>query len=451
MMRAFAFAVLAGLVGSAFAIEPRRDDFAYQAPIELSEPGSIYRAPLTAHVYQGVTRGDLGDLRVYNAADEAVAHGLTRPSIEPGKRLIELPIFVVPFTARGKPDDVSLFVATGHGGSIVALKTGTSIKGERSAYVVDASQSEDPLTALEVSWDEAIPDDQFIGALIVESSDDLKTWRQIGQGTVASLRRDNHMLERKRVEVSAQRVKYLRLTWADLNSSVPITAVKAELRPKADLARDWLRLSTTADKGSGEYRFDLDGRMPVDRVRIPLAMNSVARVDVLSRTKSGDPWIARGRKTIFAIQSGEREIRENEIPLSGGAGDRQWLMRLDGGGNGLGLSAPTLELGWIPHELVFVARGPTPYTIAYGNVRVAWNGDQGVDELVRRSQVAGPERIEIQRAMLGEPNTLRGQRARGDVWYAEWRKWALWSVLVLGVGLLAVTAVRVSRRIDTGR
>lgn len=91
MMRAFAFAVLAGLVGSAFAIEPRRDDFAYQAPIELSEPGSIYRAPLTAHVYQGVTRGDLGDLRVYNAADEAVAHGLTRPSIEPGKRLIELP------------------------------------------------------------------------------------------------------------------------------------------------------------------------------------------------------------------------------------------------------------------------------------------------------------------------------------------------------------------------
>lgn len=446
MMRVFAFAGLAGLAASAFAVEPQRDHFAYQAPIELSAPGGVYRAPLSAHVYQGATRGDLGDLRVYNAAGEVVAHGLIRPSIAAEKRLIELPIFVVPFVTRGESDDVSLFVATGHGGAIVALKTGAPSKGEQSAYIVDASQTEDPLSALEVSWAEAISEDQFIGGLIVESSDDLKTWRQIGQGTVASLRRDNHMLERKRVEVSAQRGKYLRLTWGDRNSGAPITSVKVELRSKADPRRDWLRLSTTTDKGSGAYQFDLDGRMPVDRVRIPLAMNSVARVDVSSRTKSGDPWVTRGRKTIFVIQSGEREILENEIPLSGGAGDRQWLIRVDGGGNGLG-STPTLEFGWIPHELVFVARSPAPYTVAYGNVRVAWNGDQGVAELVRRSQAAGPERIEIQHAVLGEPN---GPRARSDAWYAEWRKWALWAVLVLGVGLLALMAMRVSRRIDTG-
>lgn len=34
---------------------------------------------------------------------------------------------------------------------------------------------------------------------------------------------------------------------------------------------------------------------------------------------------------------------------------------------------------------------------------------------------------------------------------AEWRNWEPWAVIVLGVSLLVVTVVRVSRRIDTGR
>lgn len=448
MKRSTALSIIfIGLAGSVLADEPRREDFAYEAPIALSEPGGVYRAPLTAHVYRGVTREDLGDLRVYNKVGEIVPHGISRPGAAPGKKLTELPVFPVPVPAGGVAGDVSMFVATGKGGSVIALKTGAPSRSERWAYIADASQTEDPLAALEISWGEAIPEGRFIGTLVVDVSSDLKSWRTIGQGALASLHRDDQVLVQKRIEIAPQRVKYLRLTWADPQPKVSITGVKAELRPQAEPARDWSALTGGKEEGVGEYRFELHGRMPIDRARIPLPMNSVARVAVLSRDRAGDPWVLRGQKTVFAVQSAERELSDNEIPLWTSSSDRQWLLRLEGRANGLGSTAPVLELGWIPHELVFVARGSAPFTLAYGHARVAAAGNYGVDELVRRSKRENTERVDIRAATFGTPDAVRGEAARTRPWYAEWRQWLLWAVLVAGVGILALLAVRLSRQI----
>lgn len=447
MMRFALWTILVGLAGSVLADEPRRDDFAYEALIELKEPGSVYRAPLIVEVYKGLTREDLGDLRVYNAAGEVVAHGLTRPSAEPGKALIDLPVFAVPISGDGASGDVSLFVATGERGSIIALKTGTPTAGERSEYLVDASQSEDPLAALEISWAEAMPADRFLRTLLVDASDDLKTWRSVTQGAVASLHRDDQVLEQRRIEVPSQRVKYLRLRWADPKTSLSITGVRAEFRPKAVLERDWLRLQRGVTGDPGEHRFDVQGLMPVDRARVPLPTNSVARVAVLSRQKAGDPWVLRGQKTVFALQTTEGEIKDDEIPLRPGVHHSQWLLRFERGANGLGSSPPELELGWTPHELVFVARGPAPFNVTYGQARAAAAGDYGINELLERSKRDNGERVEIRAAAIGTPSSLRGEVARTVAWYAPWRQWLLWAVLLVSVGVLAALAVRISRQI----
>lgn len=439
-------ALLLGLAGSARADEPQRDDFAYQVPIEITEPGSVYRAPLTVHVYQGVTRQDLGDLRVYNGAGEVVPHGIMRPDAEPAKNITALPVFPVPVRTPGASGDVSMFVATGAAGSIIALKTGTPSESEHSDYVLDASQTNDPIAALDVTWGEAVPEEQFIATLVIQASEDLKSWRTISQGVLASLRHEDRLLEQKRIAIPPQRAKYLRLSWAETQTKVSIKAVTAELRPKAEPERDWLALS--GGKGEAdreEYRFELSGRMPIDRARVRLPMNSVARVIVLSRNRVGDPWVSRGEKTVFALESGGRIVQDNEVALRGISSDEQWLLRLQGGANGT--AEPVLELGWVPHELVFIARGSAPFTLGYGQARVSAAGNYGIEELIRRSKRDDAERVQILSAKLGAPTALRGDLVRTRPWYSPWQQWLLWTVLVLGVAVLALLAVRLSRQI----
>lgn len=437
--------VVLALASNGFAAEPERGEFAHRIPIEIKETGSVYRAPFTAQVYQGLTRADLRDLRVYNGDGQIVPHGIRRSSAEPEKRWMELPVFPIPVATGGASGDVSMFVATGPNGSVVALKTARAHPAERWTYIVDASRSQDPLAAVELGWEDAEPERHFVGVLTIEASDDLRTWRTIGQGTMASLQREGQVLTQRHIAVSPQRAKYLRLGWAEPQPAVTINRVKAEFRANPEPQRDWMALAGSGDAKNGEYDYVLTGKMPVDRARISLPTNSVARVTVWSRNRSGDPWVLHGQKTIFAILAGERELKDNEIPLRAISSDHYWRLRFDGQANGLG-GTPSLELGWIPHELVFVARGSAPFTLAFGSQRVTPVGNYGIDELLHRSSAA-TERLEVRSAVLGTADTAPGDRIRAHGWPVEWRQWLLWGVLLAGVGGLAWLAVRIGRQL----
>ena len=72
------------LAPAAAAGDPvRPSDFAYAAGILLHGEGAVYRLVLTPEVYDGLTRPDLGDLRVFNAAGQPVPQALIMPSPAP--------------------------------------------------------------------------------------------------------------------------------------------------------------------------------------------------------------------------------------------------------------------------------------------------------------------------------------------------------------------------------
>src|SRR5690349_21227002 len=54
----------------------RPADFAYGIPLEADGKDALYEVTLPAAVYRGVTRADLGDLRVFNGASEVVPYAL---------------------------------------------------------------------------------------------------------------------------------------------------------------------------------------------------------------------------------------------------------------------------------------------------------------------------------------------------------------------------------------
>jgi hypothetical protein len=429
---------------AAGAVEPQRADFAYEAPIALEGAGSVFRVPLTSDVYRAVTRTDLGDMRVFNAAGEVVPHGLTRPPSKSATITEALPFFPVSVPAAGTADDVRLRVERGADGGIVSVHTTTARPGEKRIYLVDATRLKKPLAALELDWDKVA--DGFIATLRVESSPDLKAWSTVTQGTLAEFARGDDTLVQKRVPVAGHTPKYLRLSWVSEKPGAALTAVRAEVREAQAPERDWLASNGSPGAKPGEYRFSLDGPMPVDRVRVLLPANSVARVALLARAKDGDPWTTRAEKTVFALERAGGTIIDNELTVPAARGHNQWLLRLHRQENGI--AAPRLEFGWTPDEAVFLARGTGPYVLAYGLARAAAAPDFGVDELIRRSQRDDPDRIDIAAAKLGAPVALRGDAAREVAWYQpDWKRWLLWGVLVGGVALLGYIAFRLVRQL----
>jgi len=60
---------------SAFGAE-RPEDFAYGMAIRADAQDALYEIEIPAAVYRGVTRADLGDVRVFNGQGEVVPHSL---------------------------------------------------------------------------------------------------------------------------------------------------------------------------------------------------------------------------------------------------------------------------------------------------------------------------------------------------------------------------------------
>jgi hypothetical protein len=444
MGRAIALFICA--VGVAQA-EPTREEFGYEAPIALKGTASVYRAPLTTSVYQGVTRADLGDMRVFNASGEIVPHGLTRPAAESTKQSVALPLFPLELSPDRPHGDVSLQVEVKNDGAIVNVNNSTrAISGQRT-YLLDATQVEKTLTALTFQW-QSEGGNSNLRRINIETSDDLKNWRVLTQGILAKLEHDGQIFERNRVEFPAHRVKYLRILPVDSSgdAGLTLTRVDGELSAEAEPSRNWLTLTAQTSEKPGERRYVLGAKMTIDRARIALAANSVARVTILFRYKDGDSWQYAGQKTVYRLETSGTVIKDDEINFGRGIVADQWLLRQVGGSGG-GLSqVSALDLGWIPHDLVFVARGPEPFTLAYGR-----NGltpvDDGINELLQQTMRGNHQRVEIGEAKLESSRELRGARALQRSWTAGWKSWLLWAILLLGVGMLTYLALRIGKQI----
>lgn len=111
-------------------------------------------------------------------------------------------------------------------------------------------------------------------------------------------------------------------------------------------------------------------------------------------------------------------------------------------GGGVGQGWPLLHVGWLPDQLLFVARGRAPFQLAFG-ARGIDSGEVPIAKLLDKNTNNGA--IDARPAILGKPVALGGAASLGLV--AEpfpWKKWLLWSMLGLGVALLGFMAHRLT-------
>jgi len=427
-------------------------DFAWGQELRVRHDQALHELTVPDTIYRHVKRGDLGDLRVFNGAGQVVPHAfreLPPSASEPETR--NLPLFMIDAPAAARHNDLIMRVQTRADGAIVDVRSATRTSGGAArarVQVLDASQIKQPIQALDLTW--AAPVSGFLTSVNVETSDDLRVWRRARtRAPVASLEQGGHRLEQRRVELGHVSAKYLRLRWPE-GGSPQVTHVNAVLVPAEPLPQlAWQHMTVVPDKDEpGALRFDLPAPWRIERLRIvPREQNSVARVEVLSRHDSKQPWRSRGSALIYRMSVDGRTLDSRELALSPGS-DREWLIRVANRESAFGDRLPVVEAGYRPAQLVFLTRGAGPFLLAYGSGR-AVPADRPLESLLQGLSDRPEARPRAAAARLGSRKTLGGTDAlRAPVSPRDWKVMSLWVVLGAGVLLLGWMARRLFRQVS---
>lgn len=440
------FLLLLPLLGTtAFAEEPklRSDDFAYGIPLEVDGDGAIYSLPLPQEVYRYTTHNDLGDVRIFNGYGEVVPHMLERgesfTAVE--REPVALRFFPLYSDRPWESEIKHIRIADDGKGTIIDIERPgekETVEGPVAQYLIDASAVEDTIDKLTLDWDGA--GEGFLVSVKLEYSNDLVRWQHlIAEATLADLTYEGFRLNHQAINLPPQAARYYRMSWPQGEKGVLLKSVQAELKPAThEQPRQWLTLSPSGEVSpQGEYHFSLPGHYPVDRIRVELPqINTVVRAKLFSRTDDSAPWQLRYQGLLYTLVLKGPVLRNEDIALSG-VSDRQWRLEVVQDGGGLGSGQPKLQLGWVPHRLLFVARGEAPFTLGFGAATVKPPASELAALITRlEKQQEGESFIKLGHA--GGLFELGGERRlHPPAPPLPWKKWLLWAVLIFGVMVLA--------------
>ena len=421
------------------------DAYAYHLPLRV-EAQPFERLELPAVVYEHVGHADLRDLRVFNAAGEIVPYAFVPPvPAPPPVARTALPAYPLRVDAPASDlGDFTLSLRSGGGATTLEVRArdGRAVRGTRVAGVVlDASALEQPIQALVLT---PAGDADVNARVRVEASDDLASWRVVASGApILRLRVDNRTLMRDRVPLAGLRARYFRISSDDALPLLDLGGADAETgtapppraRPVRELA------GTYVDPGAFEY--DAQGPFDVAAIDLRLAApNTVVPAQVLVRADPALPWRRLTDGVFYRLGEGSSEVRNPPLDVTGAA-YRYWRVELDRRSGVTSAAPPMLVLGWQPAEIVFTTRGAGPFEIAFGR-RDAAPGALPIAVLVpgfdARRGLAASAGVA---AADGVPQ-LRNRSALGVP--VDYRRAALWAVLILTVVVLAVLGVRLLRQ-----
>ena len=432
------------VIGASLAVAGDPDDsapndFAYRMQVNGTADSAAYRVALPLALYRKIVHADLSDLRVFNARGERVPFAIERPaSGTVSNAAATLSLFPLPDDSSATLDAVRVTIESGR--SAINVQTGGQVPtiGRINTYLLDGRSLDAPVAALQLEWAQDAAD--FAGRLRVEASDSLGDWRSVvGAAPVANLHAGAGRLVEQRVELPPTRARYWRLSWVGPAAPFVLTSVFAEpARQNVDARHMSLEVSAVqSKKAPGEFEYGIGARLPVDRVNLELPdTNTVVDVELLSRAHLSDAWHTVRRSGFYHLRSDAEDLRNGPVAV-GLNTDRYWLLRTNPKSGGLGSVAPHLVVEWVPHEVVFVARGAGPFYVAYGSATA---------DPAAVSLAVLPKNVSIATASLSEPESLGGDaRLIPPPEPYAWKAALLWAVLIAGAALLAWMAFRLSK------
>jgi hypothetical protein len=433
-------AFLALLAATATVSTPK--DFAYRMEVTGTGETAAYRVALPLAVYQKIVHPDLADLRVFNGNGEQVPFAIERPAAGTVASAAKaLAIFPLKDDSDATLNDIRVTIESGKGSINVQTGNQAQQSGRPGSYLVDGRALDVPVSALRLEWPQDAPD--FAGRVSVQESDSLTDWRIVRSAApIANLHSTADRLVEQRIEFPPTKAKFWRLSWVGPAAPFVLTSVLGEpARQSVDALHASMVVDATAAKNApGEFQYDLGATVPVDRVNLELPdLNTVVDVELLSRERPQDAWHVVRHGGFYRLKSEGEELRNGPVSVLANSA-RYWMARTDPGRGGLGKTAPRLVVEWVPHEVVFIARGSGPFQVAYGSA-VAQAAAASLDVL--------PKNVAIATAALSTPEVSGGDSLLlPPAAPFPWKTPLLWMVLTVGAGLLGWMAYRLSKDVS---
>ena len=440
--------VAMGAVLSAVAQE-KPADFTTQVPLAVAGEGPWYRLELPLSVQLNARHADLSDVRVFNAVGDVQAYALAREAAQSRetRTLNEVKWFPLYSSADATETAPSVRVQSNTNGTLIEVQPSSQLEAgeeELRGWLLDASAIKAPLQQLILDW---TSEHDGFQRFTLEASDDLQHWQSWGEGQVARLSFSDERVEQHEVGLPGQSARYLRLLWITPHSAPTLTSVQLQSASTRSLPLPlvWSQALAGSSVKAGEYTWQLPMGLNVERVQVELSQpNSLAPVRLAGRRDSSLPWQSLGSGLLYRLTQNGQDVVQNQLQLSGQI-VQQLKLTVDERGGGLGDQAPTLKFAMRATQLVFLARGPGPYTLAVGS-STAKAANLPLSTLI--PDYSPQKLVTLGRAMV-DVGTVAAQPSAGTTSApidTGWKKFGLWAVLLLCVVFLVAMAFSLLRK-----
>jgi len=424
-------------------------DFTTQVPLSLSGEGPWYRLELPLAVQLNARQTDLSDVRVFNAAGEAQAYSLAREQAQSRENRVvnDVKWFPLYDSADSSAAVPSVRVQSNANGTLVQVQPSSQLEaGEEvlRGWLLDASAIKAPLQQLVLDWTSERDGFQRFS---IEASDDLQHWQPWGDGQVARLSFADERVEQHEVNLPGQSARYLRLLWKTPEAAPMLTSAQLQSASSSYLPQPlvWSEPLAGSSTKAGEYTWQLPMGLSVERLQVELSQaNSLAPVTLSGRRESSLPWQTLSSGLLYRLTQNGQDVVQNQLQVPGQV-VQQLKLTVDERGGGLGAQAPAVRFAVRSTQVVFLARGAGPYTLALGSATVK-AASLPLSTLIpdyspKRLATLGQAKVDGG-AVVTSSLTAVTPIATGT----NWKKIGLWAVLLLGVAGLAGMAFSLLRK-----
>jgi hypothetical protein len=394
---------------------------------------------------------NLADVLIFNSDGEVVPHELHHAEVKEGgyRTIRNVPYFPLADDSGLVRDDPSVEIETDNSGEIVALKK-KSWAGESRAtsYLFDLQGVGPYPVTLRLQWKTS-----GVGVMVpvtVESSSDLVDWKKETEFTLADLEFMGRRVRNGEVRLNRDPGRFLRMVTGPGGEFVRITGVQSATEHEQETRkRSWVSLPLRRIKeGNKVYlKAELPGVLPVDSLQLDFSHpNSLLHARIEGRSGS-EPWRFRAETLFYDLREGEAQLRNRPLLIQK---SNVAFFRLEVLQDGMGVqSKPVLRVGYVPHNLVFIARGPSPFILAFGNGRMQ-TGGAGVQKTSFHTLLGDGVRKITPTVEVGDRVVLGGEQMLEKEKEQPMKNVVLWGVLLAGAFALAFTAWPILRKSKSG-
>jgi len=421
--------------------EPTMQEFYAGSEIIVKEDKPLQQTLVPYHTYEVVKSQNLNDIRVFNSSGGLVPHRVATQKKDSQTSTKVLSFAKLTSNSDGLENLIEKYKSSGVDISLSlrAMDTDTS-SSKVDVYIGEVGVLDGNGTELKLDWGLNQEVSTFFSADI-EITDDFKNWESVAKGVnLAQLKTNEAIVKHNQIKLNNFGKKFYRLSIhgerrPDIKK-IEVVVSQQQERPYS-ITEDVIGMHDENNKQIAYYL--QSAKIIKKQLKIQIPENNVmADCRVYSRDFDDNNWTLRGSDTVYKITN-NGEMLKNEVIELTASSDREWKLEVITRGSGFEQQPPVINFLWQPHVLTFVARGGSPFVLAYGSAvyaskSVSQNSffntaSNDEDQLIAHSSTSN--KVDV----LGGEDVLKE-----DLIKVTPKNMILWGVLIMGSLLLLFMA-----------